>query len=454
MKFLCWWILCWGATTVFGQSLDWYSPTQLHQELDYLQEQLQKRQPNWQVYHPAEAWERRLLTVKAQLNQPLNTLQWFQKLHYVLEGVHEGHLNIGKASDIFYKGFATGEFKVFPLIVRGVGEQMYIWTNLSEEEQLKRGDKILSINGKSIPEIRRQIFEHTLADGYIESSKELFFLEEFSARYFWFVEQADSFVLEYQPLGSSAPQTLKIAALTHLEMASWMVQRKIPRPSRPRGLEGLFSYANHGETALLTLRNFDKEAWAAYDKTPASFYNQVFKRLRKNKVKNLIIDVRGNKGGNKDFVDAFLPYLVLNPKQGTYRTMLSSNGYWVESILPNRNGLYFKGQIYVLTDGKTYSTAALLAQYVVQYAQAIAIGTETGSRLEGFAAGGHSPILLPHSAIKIEIPNAWVQNTLLTIPPLANRGLLPHYKVEPTLEEVLREEDVVLQKAWELISEK
>lgn len=454
MKFLCLWLCFLGTPLLWGQSLDWYTPTQLRQELDYLQKQLQKRQPNWQAYHPAEAWERRLTTVKAQLNKPLNTLQWFQKLHYVLEGVHEGHLNIGKASDIFYKGFATGEFKVLPLIVRGVGEEVYIWTNLSAQEGLKRGDKLLSINGRSLPDIRHQIFEHTLADGYIESSKQLFFLEEFAARYFWFVEQADSFVLEYQPLGSSSTQTLHLAALTHLEMANWMVKRNIPRPSRPRGLEGLFSYATHGETALLTLRNFNSEAWAAYDKTPASFYNQVFKRLRKNKIKYLILDLRGNKGGNKDFVDAFLPYLALNPRQGTYRSMLSSNGYLVESILPNRSSLYFKGQIYVLTDGKTYSTAALLAQYAVQYAQAIAIGTETGSRLEGFAAGGHVPILLPHSNIKIEIPNAWVQNTLLSTPPLSNRGLLPHHKVEPSLEQLIREEDVVLQKAWELINEK
>ncbi|MGH1335850.1 MAG: S41 family peptidase [Aureispira sp.] len=446
------WLLCCG--TAFAQPLALYSPTELQEELIYLEQQLQKKLPNWQVYHPAEAWETRLATVKRQLNRPLTSLQWYQKLNYVLEGVHEGHFTIGEANDVFYTGFATGQFKVLPLIVRGVGDQVYIWTNLSDEETLERGDELLRINGRPIEAIRRQIFEHTLADGYIESSKQLFFQDEFAARYFWFVEVVDSFVLEYRPAGTTRTRTITIAALTHMEMAEWMVKRDIVRPSRRRGLEALFSCSFQEQTALLTLRNFNQEDWLAYEKTPASFYAQVFKRLRKNKVKHLIIDVRGNKGGDKDFVDALLPYLWLEPRQGTYRSLLRTNGYLVESILPNRDPLYFKGQIYVLTDGKTYSTAALLAQYSVQYARAISIGCETGSRLEGFAAGGYSNILLPHSKIKIGIPNAWVKNTLLKTSTLANRGLLPYYKVEPSIEDLLQEKDVVLQKAWDLISEK
>lgn len=451
MKMWCLWLLCWGTT--IAQPLELYSPKEMQEELDYLQAQLEQTQPNWQAYHPTEAWEKRLMTVKANLTRPFTSLQWYQQLNYVLEAAHEGHLNIGTANDVFYTGFATGNFKVLPLIVRGVGERVFIWTNLSNKKILGRGDELLSINGLSIGEVRRQIFDHTLADGYIESSKQLFFEEEFAARYFWFVEVVDSFVLEYRPLGSSTTTTLKIAALDHLEMATWMVDRKIIRPSRPRGLEALFSCSFHDKTALLTLRSFNSREWASYDKTPASFYAQVFKRLRKNNSKYLIVDLRGNKGGNKDFVDAFLPYLWLQPKQGTYRSLLYANGYLVESILPNRNPLYFKGQIYILTDGKTYSTAALLAQYAVQYAKAISIGTETGSRLEGFAAGGHKSITLPYSKIEIEIPNAWVKNTLLTTPSLANRGLLPYYKVEPTLEELLADKDVVLQKAWDLINE-
>ncbi len=454
MKILCLWILYWSTlySTALAQPLELYPPEELRAELDYLQQQLEQRQPNWQVYHPQETWEKRLTIVKEQLTRPLTLVQWYQKLNYVLEAAHEGHLNIGSASDAFYTGFATGEFKVLPLIVRGIGEQVFVWTNLSNKPLLRRGDELLSINGRSIASIRRQIFEHTLADGHIESSKQAFFQEEFAARYFWFIEVPDSFVITYQPFGQSTTKTITIAALSHLDMAQWMVQRQLPRPSRPQGLEALYSCSFHDKTAMLTLRNFNSRDWEVYDKTPAIFYEQVFKRLRKNKIQHLIIDVRGNKGGNKDFVDALLPYLWLEPRQGTYRSLLRTNGYLVESILPNRNPLYFKGQIYVLTDGRTYSTAALLAQYAVHYANAISIGGETGSRLEGFAAGGHYKIILPYSKIKIEIPNAWVRNKLLTPPSLANRGLLPHYKVEPSLRDLLNERDVVLEKAWALIN--
>ena len=449
MRILWLWLCCWG--TLLAQPLKIYTPAELHQDLDYLEQQLQQKIPNWQVYHSANAWERRFGTVKAKLKSPLTTLEWYQQLNYVLEAVHEGHLTIGQMDDVFYTGFATGQFKVLPLIVRGVGTQVYVWTNLSDNAVLKQGDELLSINGRSIDEVRRQIFDHTLADGYIESSKQLFFQEEFAARYFWFVEVADSFVLEYRPWGQAQSKTVTIAALTHLEMAEWMVKRKLPRPNRLMGLEALFSCSFHDETAILTLRNFNTDNWADYDKTPASFYAQVFKRLRKNNIKNLIIDLRGNKGGSKDFVDAFLPYLWLESRQGTYRTLSYNNGYSIESILPNRNPLYFKGQIYILTDGKTYSTAALLAQYAVQYAGAISIGTETGSRLEGFAAGGHDVVTLPNSKISINLPNAWVKNRLLHTPSLANRGLLPYYKVEPTIDDLLKDQDVVLQKAWDLI---
>ncbi|MEL6141342.1 MAG: S41 family peptidase, partial [Bacteroidota bacterium] len=113
----------------------------------------------------------------------------------------------------------------------------------------------------------------------------------------------------------------------------------------------------------------------------------------------------------------------------------------------------FQGSIYVLVNGKTYSAGSTLARYLKEYGNATVIGTETGTRYEGFAAGSRQDIHLPNTQISVGIPRYHITFPTSEKQQTANRGLLPDYTIEPTIETFTKGIDLHVAEAIELIRE-
>lgn len=448
---LIWGIACHDCTAQIV--IKELTPSQLQEDLDYLVTGLETYNPTMYVYGSEKVFKKKIEVIKKAIQTPIDALEWFKLLCLAVEGVDEGHLTIGTEKDSFYHGFLEGNFKSLPLSVQFLGERAYVWNNLSEEDVLEQGDEILSINGRSMAAIRRLIFEYTSSDGHIETFKQQRLSKELSARYFWFVERPQQFLIEYKKRGTILPQKVSLKALTRAEMAAWSRKRALKKEV-PRGINAVYSLAIEKDIGTLTLRSFDDAIIQQNDLQAFSFYERIFKRLRQNKVKHLILDVRGNVGGMKDFVDALLPFALPKKRKGVLRELIAWDGSNVITSFPKRNRWFFKGTIYILTDGGTYSTAALIAQYLHDYGEAVVIGEETGSRYEGFAAGNFHYLLLPNSKIQIKIPNKWVKNQLPQQPKNANRGLMPDYPIVLSIDDLLQKKDVAMAKALELIKTK
>jgi hypothetical protein len=436
---------------VLAQSnIEALSPADLQEDLDHLVAGLERYNPAMYVYHSETVFKKKIAAIKNAIRAPINAVEWFKLLCLAVEEVEEGHLTIGTAEDTFYRGFLKGDFKSLPLSVEFLGKRAYVWHNLSRVDVLEKGDEILSINGRSMAEIRSLIFQYTNSDGYINTFKQQRLSKELSARYFWFIEQPEEFVVEYKKRRSEATKIVRLEALTRTEMAEWFIKRALKKDV-PKGINAVYSLALEKKLATLTLRSFNEEIIKQNDLKSYEFYERIFKRLRQNKVKHLILDVRGNIGGMKEFVDDLLAFALKKKCKGVLRELIAWDGTKVVSTFPKRNKWFFKGTIYILTDGGTYSTAALIAQYLHDFGNAIVVGEETGSRYEGFAAGNFHYLSLPNSKIQIGIPNKWVKNTLPEPPKQANRGLIPDYQVEVSIEDLLQKRDVIKEKALELI---
>lgn len=89
---------------------------------------------------------------------------------------------------------------------------------------------------------------------------------------------------------------------------------------------------------------------------------------------------------------------------------------------------------------------------VEEFGGAVLIGEETGSRIEGFAAGSTETIYLPHSRIKIDIPRYHIINLLADADNITNRGLIPDHEIAYTIEDILADIDLEMNKALELIA--
>ena len=439
---------------VFAQpNIEALSPVELQEDLDHLVAGLERYNPAMYAYGSATVFNEKIAKIKQSIKEPINVVEWFKLLCLAVEQVEEGHITIGTREDAFYRGFLKGDFKSLPLSVQFLGERAYIWNNLSRVEELERGDEILSINGRSMAEIRTLIFQYTNSDGDIESFKQSRLSKELSARYFWFIEQSSQFVIEYRKRRSESTKVVQLEALTRTEMSEWSIKRAFKK-DQPRGINAVYNLAMEKDIATLILRTFNEEIIKQNELEPYSFYEQIFKRLRQNRVQHLILDLRGNIGGMKEFVDDLLAFTLQKKRKGVLRELIAWDGTKVVSNFPKRNKWFFKGEIYILTDGSTYSTAALIAQYIHDFGNALVIGAETGSRYEGFAAGNFHSLTLPNSKIQIGIPNKWVKNTLPQAPQIPNRGLIPDYPIVISIEDLLQKRDPVRIKALELIQDR
>ena len=110
----------------------------------------------------------------------------------------------------------------------------------------------------------------------------------------------------------------------------------------------------------------------------------------------------------------------------------------------------FKGSIYVLTDGLTFSSAADMASSIKKTTEATFIGEESGGVFEGPTGGISIVVQLPNSRIMVRIsPNIHIGYMYHKHP--VGRGVIPDYPVKYTIEDLLQKRDPVMEKAEELI---
>lgn len=130
------------------------------------------------------------------------------------------------------------------------------------------------------------------------------------------------------------------------------------------------------DVGIFTLKScvFNEE----YQETLDSFFSDVFN----NSISNIIVDLRGNGGGNSTVANEFLKYIDVD----TYRTW-DSNIRFGWYLLRNRDKVVdnpqkpvtFNGDLYVLTDTFTYSAAMDFAMLIGDNDLGTLVGEPSGN---------------------------------------------------------------------------
>lgn len=168
-------------------------------------------------------------------------------------------------------------------------------------------------------------------------------------------------------------------------------------------------------SALLTIAQFgwqDKEKFYA-------FTRDAFTRMQAAGVTNLLIDVRENGGGDDDmWKQGVLPYIASRPYRHT--------STYVKKVIPGRgsatekvgevihgtqenweqpqpgNPLLFKGRVYVLVGGMTYSSAVLFSNVMQDFGFGQLVGARGYARAR--QSGGIQIRRLPNTKLELIVP--------------------------------------------------
>ena len=324
----------------------------------------------------------------------------------------------------------------FPLQVRWVNKQLFVVNPMNNSDKVKVKDEILSINGIETANLISDIYDHIPAQANIQTYKTQHFNTHFAALI---------------PYALGLPNTFEIVVKENIgsiklhkaqEMATELYD-----PSVNSCLKDLCLEILEGKTAILTISSFNYYEWNNYP-VFKSFLDSSMQIINNKKIKNLIIDVRYNRGGSQYPSIYLLQHLM--DKSFTYYSKVEFAGktdkiYGEEIIYPLENR--FKGKIYFLIDGNGNSTTGHFMSIVKAHNLGTIIGEELGSNQ--FCTAGQTLFRLSNTKLVVSSANNTHVSTATNLPD--EIGILPDYYVSQSIDDYLNKVDVVKNFTLELI---
>lgn len=232
--------------------------------------------------------------------------------------------------------------------------------------------------------------------------------------------------------------------------------------------------------ALLTIKSFSKGS------KYKEFYEETFATLKAKGTKDLIIDLRNNFGGrlkeirilytyltdkkfaliNKSETNTRLPILKSAMSNSTSLTTKLLVGLLSPILIPSDllrtskkegqlyysyraakaqdpNPLNFKGHIYVLINGNSFSASSVISTQLKGDNRAVFVGEETGGAYNGTVAGQYKTYTLPNTKVRARIGLMHIDSKHKTTPD--GYGIKPDVSITLTYQDRLDHRDSELE---------
>jgi len=459
------------------------SPTELKEDLALLKYNLETVHAGLYLYNDKETIDAQFAKIESELTEPMNSLAFHRKLVSLNKIIGNGHTDFD-VSESYHNATQKG-LPRFPIdIYRDQGE-LFVVRNMSDNKDIEAGWKIMSINGRNANEVFQELADARGRDGQNETGPEAYINSRFSLAYAFYYGTPDNYEMEF------VDKTGKVQAITMegLSLDRIKANRKLrydydARSWYKRGLPGLSLEIKGNKTAVLTIRTFSASIIKKTGEKTEKFMQAAFEEIEASGIEHLIIDMRGNGGGEPSVSVALFSHLldkpftfydavysdvrkIPNPKM--YKEGAKAINLLGGLVLKeNDEGTFdlktdglepskpvwpiYKKQLYVLTDGKSFSQTGETAGFFKSETNAIFVGEECGGSPVQNTSGVGLPLELPNSKNIVVIPlilwkmNVNFENT--------GRGVIPDHNVKPSIEDVLMNRDIVMDYTIDLIEKR
>ncbi|MCP4273696.1 MAG: hypothetical protein GY781_17350 [Gammaproteobacteria bacterium] len=440
-----------STTSFYAQTIDHESQLE---DLRVLKDNLEKYHPGLYRYTTKDSIDLVFQQVEALVRErPI--VDFFAEITWLLNKVKCGHTQAALPQSVNDAYKASQRY--LPLSVSHLGKRLFVNESFTKEGELMKGEEILSINGKTIPEINALIFPHYPVDGFIHSRNYRITERYFAFLYQLYVDRGTQLYL-LKVKGFSGDE--RVVVVTGQDWDNMVNSQRTPDTSPMLNIEFSDNYT------IMKIQSFDRSSTSNADEDYNQFQKNSFINLKKKGVENLILDLRGNMGGEDIYGATLVSYFADKPfryferievtdtyvgdgrvtKKDGRNLMTSHKGL---SVLQPQIDRYI-GALYVLIDGWCFSTCADVATVLHHNKWATFIGEETGGGYSGNTSGSSKTLTLPNSNIRINIP-MWKYTTANLGHQFHGRGVIPDYPVQQTLDDLINNRDAVMDKVVELI---
>lgn len=433
-----------------------FKEEQLKRDIAYFKNRLERNHPTLYLYTPKQQLDLFFDSLSNAIKGPLTELQFYSMLSEVSSHINDGHTIILPSEGITAYHNKNSPFLPFHFTI--VNGRLYVDMVCADNLPIKEGDEILEINGMPSAEIVRQLLLRQVRDGYSETYP-LWILNNYLREYFSYTFGHDEvFEIKFKSaLGVSAAKVTGLLKEDIYKVATAKYADRIARNNERGGL--YLQFVNKDSCAILHIGDFHNDALRRDFKQ--NFKNVVggfFSEIQKKNPSALILDLRDNQGGDIPNGVFLLSHLISKPfkvLEAYYKVNSSTKGERLQKTGGQCSGTFnpaknlFKGRLYVLINGGSFSNSGIVAACLKRYTDAAFIGEETGGGNQTLA-GYTLSCILPETKIRVDIPTR--QFVLTDEKPMHGRGTIPDYIVPADLQSVLNNEDSIMRFTLKLMA--
>lgn len=458
-----------------------YTVAELKEDFDVLTTTLQAVHPSLYWFSSKGKTDSLYQAIAGRLQKPLTEFEFYERLTPVFNVLGDGHSWIRLSQAYNRKWFERTQ--LFPVGVKLVDDQIFVTKDFGGEGKVMKGMEILSINGRASKDIISRLCQFVSADGYNQTWK----IDNVSNNFSYYL----SFILggrdQFSIKAKTANGKLVISDIKGLVDDEWQKNALPPNPSNYRKNNWNYHVFNDS-TAYLSINTF------ASGSRFRGYMDKVFAQIKKDGIQHLILDVRDNGGGNDS--NGMYLYSYLSKKAFTYfkryetKTPISTEFIdryeccismeeidFIQAVSTvNKEGIQcltnydksgfhkptekiavqpnaFKGELYVLQNGGSFSVTSDFCSMVQDQRRGIIIGEESGGGYIGNTSGIDKILILPNTGLRTRINFIKFVNDRRAEKAIFGRGVMPEHLIQPNQSDIAEGIDSALEAALKLISD-
>ena len=414
-----------------------YTARELQEDYSLLRNILEKKHPSLYWYTGKDSMDMYFDKYYTEIKDSMTEQQFGWKVIAPLtDKIHCGHTSFGMSRA--YNNWAENKkFPSFPLFMKFWNDTMVVTANLNRKDSvLKRGTLIRSVNGLSNTALKDILFGYMTEDGMANNSNYIRLSSNFPYYHRNVFGISRNYAVTYLD-GRGVERVMNVPVFDQRRDSGQRPKPAAPvkkekRVTKKRRLQEMRSLAidTTNNTAIITLNTFSSGRLR-------KFYRQTFRYIKKAGITHVVIDLRSNGGGRINFSTLLTKYVSrqnfkvadssfavaksLRPftryvKNGFVNNLglffltrkrddgLYHFGHWERKVYKPKTKNHFSGNLYVLTNGSTFSASTIFCNAVKGQPGVVLAGEEAGGGWYGNNGILIPDIVLPNTHLRVRLP--------------------------------------------------